>query len=244
MTAGHQCRIPHHCVLIHDGLFHIPFYGTQHGRIDDIDQYSDGVGAVQRNVASHILGKAGSDNDDIGGIAERLNLLEEKVDYAAEAWVGGNEEFGGREEEFGGFCGSERIVVGTITIGGNIFGIESVVMEVEDLGDDGAAFAGSFANQFVVVKYACTLKHFAFLQMSIWMDFNVIVLAFFSHAYQLFDFFQKLIHFISCLSNFKSRRSSGLFASLVTKLERTKCKIFAFSKGRLLSQKRRIMTRR
>lgn len=154
MAAGHQGCIPHHCVLIHDGLFHIPFYGTQHGRIDDIDQYSDGVGAVQRNVASHILGKAGSDNDDIGGIAERLNLLEEKIDYAAEAWVGGNEEFGGREEEFGGFCGSECIVVGTITIGGNIFGIGSVVMEVEDLGDDGAAFARFFTNQFVVVKYA------------------------------------------------------------------------------------------
>ena len=152
VRGADEGRAADHGARVHDGLLDVALDGPQHGRVDDAGQDPEGVGPVKVDVARHVLGEGAGDDDDVVRVAGLCHLLDEEVDHAAEAGILGHEELGDPEEDLGRLDGRQGL---------------AGVVQVEQLGNDGAALAGILPDLHRVVEAARLLQHCRLLQVGV-----------------------------------------------------------------------------
>mmetsp|Transcript_33255 Transcript_33255/g.80445 ORF Transcript_33255/g.80445 Transcript_33255/m.80445 type:complete len:216 (-) Transcript_33255:144-791(-) len=143
MSRADQSRTADLTGTVHDRLLDVTLDRAQHGRIDDPRQYAQGIGPVQIDVARHILGQGGRDDDDVVRVARLGHVLDKEIHHPTEAGIVAHEQFGHAEKHLGRL-GAVEILAG--------------VGEVQELRDDGAAFSGVFADGGGIVEAASLLE--------------------------------------------------------------------------------------
>ena len=143
MRSTHQGRTTNLPAAVHHGLLHIPFNGAEHGSVNNAGQDPQRIGPVQVDITRHILGKRRGDNNNIVGVTRLGHVLDEKIHHPPQAGIVAHEQLGDPEEDLGGLSTVQ---------------ILPRIRQVQQLGDDGAALAGTFADGRGIVEAARFLE--------------------------------------------------------------------------------------
>ena len=161
---------------VNDSLLDISFNGPKHGRVNDASENSKSIGSVQVHIAGHVFCETGGDNDDIIRVTRFRHFLNEQIHHSTKGGIIAQKQLGDSKKDFGGF-GSGKELTG--------------VLQVQKLGNDGAAFTWVLTDGDGVMEDAGFLEDGGFFEVGVRRDegcFVIFVLELFGHLLQFFDY--------------------------------------------------------
>mmetsp|Transcript_11449 Transcript_11449/g.33753 ORF Transcript_11449/g.33753 Transcript_11449/m.33753 type:complete len:207 (+) Transcript_11449:2433-3053(+) len=152
MQGRHKGCRRDHARGIDDRLLHIALDRSQHGRVNDAGKDTESVGPVQIHVACHIFRQRGRHDNHVVWIARLSHFLDEQVHHPPQARVVAHKKFSHAEKNLGRLSAAHEL---------------PRVLQVQKLGDDRAALAGTLPHGLGVVEYPRLLQDSRLLEVRV-----------------------------------------------------------------------------